>query len=72
MRRLLWYDRFNPYLMNGLSHHYHLGESTVIIRGIRSDFEYLFHFLMKFLWENRIVPPGVLHLGLYCLLMSNK
>ena len=26
------------YLMNGFSHHYHLGESTFIFRGIRSDF----------------------------------
>ena len=29
---------FNPYLTNGFSHHYHLGESTFIFRGIRSDF----------------------------------
>ena len=34
----------NPYLTNGFSHHYHLGESTVIIRDLRSDFEFLFHF----------------------------
>ena len=34
------YDNFvfNPYLTNGISHHYHLGESTFIFRGIRSDF----------------------------------
>ena len=32
----------NPYLTNGFSHHYHLGQSTFIIRGIRSDFEFLF------------------------------
>ena len=31
-------------MTNGLSHCYHLGESTVIIRNIRSDFEFLFHF----------------------------
>ena len=29
---------FNPYLTNGFSHHYHLGESTLIFRGVRSDF----------------------------------
>ena len=28
----------NPYLTNGFSHHYHLGEYTFIIRGVRSDF----------------------------------
>ena len=41
---------FNPYmyLMNGFSH-YHLGQSTFIIRDIRSDFELLFHFSIKFL-----------------------
>ena len=31
-------DAIKPYLMNGFSHHYHLGESTFIFRGIRSDF----------------------------------
>ena len=40
---------FNPYLTNGFSHYYHLGQSTFIIRDIRSDFEFLFHFSMKFL-----------------------
>ena len=29
---------FNPYLTNGFSHHYHLGESTFIFRGVKSDF----------------------------------
>ena len=28
----------NPYLTNGFSHHYQLGESTFIVRGVRSDF----------------------------------
>ena len=28
----------NPYLTNGFAHRYHLGESTFIFRGIRSDF----------------------------------
>ena len=41
--------QFNPYLTNGFSHHYHLGESTFILRDIGSDFESLFHFSMKFL-----------------------
>ena len=29
---------FNPYLTNEFSHHYQLGESTFIFRGVRSDF----------------------------------
>ena len=35
----------NPFMTNGHVHHYHLDESTVIFRGIRSDFEFVFHFL---------------------------
>ena len=27
----------NPYLTNGFYHHYHLGESTFIFRGVRGD-----------------------------------
>ena len=46
----------NPYLTNGLSHHYHLGVSTFILRDIRSDFEFLF----KFLKANRIASDGML------------
>ena len=40
---------FNPYVTNGFSHHYHLGESTFIYRGIRSDFSILFNFSIKIL-----------------------
>ena len=37
--RLVWCERsLNPYLTNGFSHHYRLGESTFIFRGVRSDF----------------------------------
>ena len=39
----------NPYLTNGFSYHYHLGESTFIFRGRRCDFKILFHFSIKFL-----------------------
>ena len=38
-------NAFNPFMSNGRSHCYHLGESTLIIRDIGSDFEFLFHFL---------------------------
>ena len=31
-------DNVNPYLTNGFSHHDQLDESTVICRGVRSDF----------------------------------
>ena len=33
---------FNPLILNGLSHHYHLGESTVIFRGVIFKFYYIF------------------------------
>ena len=67
----------NPYLTNGFSHRYHLGESTVNLRGVRGEFDYLFHFSMKFLQANKIAPDGTLHsaashLGLFCLPMSHK
>ena len=40
-----FYDKLNvvkAFMTKGHSHH--LGESTVILRGIRSDFNVLFHF----------------------------
>ena len=68
---------FNPYLTNGFSHHYQLGESTFTFRGIRSDFQFSYHFLMKSLLANRIATDGTSrsaasHLWLYCLPMSHK
>ena len=52
---------FNPYLTNGFSHHYLLGESTFIFRGVRSDFYFFYRsdFSMKFLCANRIAPDGM-------------
>ena len=44
-----WDLEFNPFMMNGFSHHYHLDESIFIFRGVRSDYYFLFHFSMKFL-----------------------
>ena len=32
----------NPFMTNGFTHHYHLGKSTFIFRGIRSIFFLLF------------------------------
>ena len=68
---------YNPYMMNGLSHSYHLDESTFILRDIRSYFKFLTNFFMKFLLANRIAPDGaplsaVSHLGLFYLPMSHK
>ena len=40
-------DLFNPYLTNGFSHYYQLGESTFVFRGVRRDFKILFNFSMK-------------------------
>ena len=34
----------NSLIMKGLAHHYHLGESTFILRDIRSYLEFLSHF----------------------------
>ena len=67
----------NPYLTNGFSHRYQLGESTSINRGVRCDFKILFHFSMKFLCANRIAPDGTPRsaasdLVLFCLPMSHK
>ena len=67
----------NPLETNGLSHPYQLDESTFVLRGIRSDFSFLFHFSMKIMLPNRIAPDGtplfaVSHLGLICLPISNK
>ena len=64
-------------MMNGLSHRYHLGESTFIFGDIRSDFRFLFTFTMNYLLANRIAPDGTprfaaSHLGLFCLPMSQK
>ena len=39
---------FNPYLTNGLPHHYRMDESTFISRGVRSDF---FIFFISFFDE---------------------
>ena len=67
----------NPFLINGFFHHYHLGESTFIFKGIRSDFKFPYKIFMKFLLANRIAPDGTpqnaaSHLGLCCLPMSHK
>ena len=51
--------------MNGFTHHYHLGDSTLIFRGFRCDFKILFNLSMEFLFKSK-------HLGLYCLPMSYK
>ena len=72
----------NPYLRNGFSHHYHLGESTFIIRGVRSDFYFLSHFSMNEIppskqnsprWDpaERTPHSAASHLGLCCLPMSH-
>ena len=64
----------NPYLTNEFSHHYQLGESTFIFRGVtcRCDFYFLSHFSMKFLCTKRIGSDGTprsaaSHPVLFCL-----
>ena len=43
--RIIRIGQFNPYLTNGFSHHYHLGESTISFRGVRSDF--IFYLIFR-------------------------
>ena len=52
---LNFYIHFNPYLTNGFSHHYQLGESNSIFKGVRSSFIF---FYLIFLCANRIAPDG--------------
>ena len=68
----------NPYLTNGFSHHYHLGESTFILgaSGKISKFYSIFRKKKKNLIVN-IAPDGTprsaaSHLGLCCLPISHK
>ena len=63
-------------MTNGFTHSYHLGESTVILRGIRSDFKFFSSFDETPL-SMQIAPDGkprsmASHLGLYRLPMSHK
>ena len=53
-------------MTNVLSHSYHLGDSTFIFMGIRSNFSFLFHFSNRIAPDEtpRFAPP---HLGLFCL-----
>ena len=67
----------NPFLTNGLAHHYHLGRSASSFQNSRSDFHFLFHSSIKFLQAYRIAPDGTprsaaSHMGPICLPMSHK
>ena len=44
---------FNPYMLNVPAHHYHLSESTFILRAPGVIF-FLFHFSIKFLKANQM------------------
>ena len=52
----------NPLVTYGFFHPYHLDESTFILRDVRSNFSFLFHFSMKFMSAKRIAPDGTLRL----------
>ena len=49
---------FNPYLTNGFSHHYQMGESTFILGASRVIFKFNPIFRMKILYANRIAQMG--------------
>ena len=58
-------------MTNGLFDPYHVDESTLICRGIGSNFSFLFHL------SKQNSPYGtprfaVLHLGLFCLSVPHK
>ena len=69
-------------MTKGTSYPYHLDESIFILRGIGSNFSFLFYFTIKIISANRIASDGtpqnrtphfvVSHLGLFCLPMSHK
>ena len=69
------HTKFDPLVTNGISHPYHLGESTIILGALGVFF--LSHFSLKIMSANRIAPDGTprfaaLHLGLFCLPMFRK
>ena len=47
-----YFSDFYQILMTGPSHHYHLGESTFIFRGVRSGLIFLFYFSIQFLGKH--------------------
>ena len=60
-------------MTNGLSHPYHLDESTFVLRGFRSIFSFLFHFTMKIKIANRIAQDGTRGYSVcLCEAMSHK
>ena len=68
----------NPYLKNGFSHHYLLGESTLILGVLGVIFIFYLIVRRSFgLCANRIAPDrtprsAASRLGLCCLPMSHK
>ena len=77
MTKLASHGEYNPILMNGFSHHYQLGESTFIFRGVKSDFLNFIQFFDENSPSKQNSPSGTTHsaashLGLYCLPMSHK
>ena len=68
----------NPYVTNGISHPYQLGDFIFNFRGIRSYFSFLFHCSMKIMYNSKQNSPrwyaaycGVAS-GVFCLPMSHK
>ena len=43
----------NPLVTNGFFHPYQMGECITILRGIRRNLSFLFHFSMKFRVSNK-------------------
>ena len=67
----------HPLVTNGFSNPYNFDESTFILRGIRSNVSFLFHFSMKIILVDRKALDGTprfaaSHLGLFCKPLSHK
>ena len=61
---------FNPFLTNEFSHHYQLGESTFIFRGVRSDDLFFISFFDEISLCKQNSPRW--DAAFYCLPMSHK
>ena len=69
-------EGINPVVTNELSHPYHWDESIFILRDIRSNFSFLFHFDEKYVRKQNSPRLDAAFCGViswvFCLHMSHK
>ena len=61
---------FNPYVTNGLSHHYHLDESILILWDIRNSFYVFISFLDEIHFRKQNSPSWDAALAAICSVAS--